>query len=139
MKTKRLSHKCITFYAIVLAGILLDSGCNQESLAKQVNGSHWIGTLASSVQEMGAKLMPSEFQQLNDTTWRQVVRVSAGGEKLRIRFSNAFAEWRDNLQIDEACITVPNDGQGSGFEIVYAMTGCSVISPIMISKIAKGS
>ena len=107
MKTKRRLRKDSFFYAIVLVSLTVVSGCAQEMLVdRQVWDSHWVGTWASSAQEVEAKLMPPEFQQLNDTTLRQVVRVSVGGEMLRVRFSNAFADWCDNLIIDEAFIAV---------------------------------
>jgi lysophospholipase L1-like esterase len=45
------------------------------------------------------KLMPEAFVQLDDTTLRQVVCVSIGGNQLRVRISNAFADWSDDLKI----------------------------------------
>lgn len=110
MKTKRHYQKHLLFHAVILTGLMIGSGYAQETLFKQVKGNHWIGTWASSAQEVEAKLMPSEFQQLNDTTLRQLVCVSAGGEQVRVRFSNAFADWQDNLRISEACVAVSSGG-----------------------------
>lgn len=103
---KRAYSKYIIVSVILLTGLMVDSGCAQEAHAQQVKGSRWIGTWASSAQEVESKLMPPDFQKLDDTTLRQVVRVSVGGEKLRVRFSNAFAEWQDNLRISQACVAV---------------------------------
>ena len=66
--------------------------------------------------------MPSEFQKLDDTTLRQVVRVSAGGNALRVRFSNAFADWRDNMEIDEVCVAVSTGGSGIKLETTKSLT-----------------
>src|SRR5579884_21858 len=49
-------------------------------------GGCWVGTWASSPQLGDAKNAPG----FADSTLRQVVHVSIGGERLRVRFSNAF-------------------------------------------------
>ena len=49
----------------------------------------WVGTWAASPQLTEPANMPPE-PGLADTTLRQVVRVSLGGKRLRVRFSNAF-------------------------------------------------
>jgi alpha-N-arabinofuranosidase len=110
MKHKTIYIHHLICYAIILIGLLLGSGCTQDLHAKQIKCDHWVGTWAASAQQVEAKLMPSEFQKLDDTTLRQVVRVSIGGEKLRVRFSNAFADWSDSLIIDEAYIAVSAGG-----------------------------
>lgn len=105
-------------HAILLTCLLIGSGCAQETSA----GTRWVGTWASSAQEVEAKLMPAEFQKLDDTTLRQVVRVSAGGKNLRVRFSNAFADWHDNLKISQACIAVSTGGNGIDPKTVKPLT-----------------
>jgi len=51
---------------------------------------HWVGTWASSPQlAASADQPPSGF---SDTTLRQIVHVSIGGTKIRVRFSNAFGK-----------------------------------------------
>lgn len=53
------------------------------------DAAHWVGTWASSPQlTEEANLPPAPG--FADTTLRQVMRVSIGGAKLRVRFSNAF-------------------------------------------------
>lgn len=110
------------YLAMAMAGLVVGSGCAQEIAFKQAKGFHWMGTWASSTQEVESKLMPSEFQKLGDTTLRQVVRVSVGGEKLRVHFSNAFADWRDNLEIDDAYIAVSAGGNAIEPETVRPLT-----------------
>jgi lysophospholipase L1-like esterase len=58
-----------------------------ERVRREETSAHWVGTWASS------QMVPvGRFSQadLTDATVRQVVRVSLGGERLRIRFSNRF-------------------------------------------------
>lgn len=82
------------------------------------------GTWAASAQEVEAALMPQEFQRLDDTTIRQIVRVSAGGDKLQVRFSNAFAGWRDTLVISEANLAVCSAGASIIPETLTPLTFC---------------
>jgi lysophospholipase L1-like esterase len=122
MKTKRIYQKYVIFYAVVLTGLMAVSGYTQAAHVKPVKGDHWMGTWASSAQEVESKLMPSDFQKLDDTTLRQVVRVSVGGERLRVRFSNAFADWQDNLKISEACIAPSSGGNVIKPETIKRLT-----------------
>lgn len=50
---------------------------------------HWVGTWATSPQLTEPDNLPPA-PGLADTTLRQMVRVSIGGKRLRVRFSNAF-------------------------------------------------
>jgi lysophospholipase L1-like esterase len=52
---------------------------------------HWVGTWASSPQLAGSSDEPPA-PGFADTTLRQVVHVSIGGTKFRVRFSNAFGK-----------------------------------------------
>lgn len=67
--------------------------------AKEVDEVKWVGTWSASVQEVEQKLVPDGFGQPDDTTIRQNVHVSIGGKKVRVRLSNAFSDWNDNLKI----------------------------------------
>ncbi len=55
----------------------------------QICGAEWIGTWGTSPQLTEPRNLPPA-PGLADNTLRQIVRVSIGGEKLRVRFSNAF-------------------------------------------------
>jgi lysophospholipase L1-like esterase len=52
---------------------------------------HWVGTWASSPQLAGSSDEPPA-PGFSDTTLRQIVHVSIGGTKIRVRFSNAFGK-----------------------------------------------
>ncbi len=77
--------------ALALAYLFIAVGCSQPGSASKTTSGHWIGTWASSAQEVEAQLMPADFKRLDDTTIRQIVRVSVGGERVSVRLSNHFA------------------------------------------------
>jgi lysophospholipase L1-like esterase len=53
------------------------------------HASRWVGTWACSPQHADADISPPSAA-LADSTLRQIVHVSIGGTKIRVRFSNAF-------------------------------------------------
>jgi lysophospholipase L1-like esterase len=55
----------------------------------QADEGRWVGTWAASPQLSEPANMPPE-PGLGDSTFRQVVHVSLGGKRVRVRFSNAF-------------------------------------------------
>src|SRR4051812_15417845 len=67
--------------AFALAALLLASA--------SASAQHWVGSWASSQQipEPNNALRP---EQLTDVTLRQLMRVTLGGQRLRVRLSNAF-------------------------------------------------
>jgi lysophospholipase L1-like esterase len=74
------------FAAIAL---LIAAAVAPEATQREADRAHWVGTWASS------QMVPvgrNAFSQadLTDATLRQVVRVSLGGERIRIRLSNLF-------------------------------------------------
>lgn len=67
----------------------------------------WVGTWAASAEAIDKNTMPPMPPGLNDTTVRQIVRVSLGGKSLRVRFSNAFGPWsEEGLKITSAHIAL---------------------------------
>jgi lysophospholipase L1-like esterase len=60
------------------------------------NEGRWLGTWAASPQLTEPSNMPPE-PGLADSTLRQIVHVSIGGKRLRVRFSNAFGTKPLNL------------------------------------------
>jgi lysophospholipase L1-like esterase len=67
----------------------------------------WVGTWAASPQRTEPANMPPA-PGLADATLRQVARVSLGGKRLRVRFSNAFGE--KSLTIRSAHVATPAGG-----------------------------
>jgi lysophospholipase L1-like esterase len=79
----------LTSWLFMFLLALLSLGVRLVSAGDHKN-EHWVGTWASSPQfAASADQPPSGF---SDTTLRQIVHVSIGGTKLRVRFSNAFGK-----------------------------------------------
>lgn len=99
----------MTKYAAALAclacWIALPSVATAKAKPSQV--SHWVGTWASSPLPGDSRTTPPA-PGLNDATLRQIVHVSAGGPRLRVRFSNAFGA--SPLTIVSAHIAMPAGG-----------------------------
>jgi lysophospholipase L1-like esterase len=74
--------------ALLLLVLLLVQTALSAS-GKDEKGAHWLGTWASSPQAADADAEPP-VPGFADCTLRQVVHVSAGGTRIRVRFSNAF-------------------------------------------------
>jgi hypothetical protein len=72
-----------------IALTLLSSLIGTTMLAQQpTQGMHWVGTWASAQMLVdGPDLSAEDFR---DATLRQVVHVSSGGSRIRLRLSNAF-------------------------------------------------
>jgi len=64
----------------------------------------WVGTWASSPQPLDSSVSPPN-PDFADTTLRQIVHVSVGGTRLRVRFSNAFG--KTALTITSAHVAKP--------------------------------
>jgi len=66
---------------------LLIAAFTPGTAQRDADGATWVGTWASSQMIPVGRFPPAD---LTDATVRQTVRVSLGGERIRIRLSNAF-------------------------------------------------
>jgi lysophospholipase L1-like esterase len=122
----------------------------------KMNG-HWVNTWVSMPQltEPG-NLPPAPFMQDNlafaDATLRQTVRVTTGGQQLRLRFSNAFGGAA--LPITKVSVALPAGGQAgvsaiqpgtsqavtfSGRTSIVVPVGAQVVSDVLNFDLASGS
>lgn len=107
---------CIEIVLLLFAAFSGGLGCSRQPI---VNNQHWLGTWSASAQPVETQLMPPEYPSLDRTTLRQVIRVSAGGRKLRVRFSNGFADAFETLHIEHASIA---ESAGAGSIIPLTLT-----------------
>lgn len=74
---------------------LFFGGCisNQSSLIAQskANNENWVGTWACAQMQVEPNNMPPA-PGLSENTLRQIIRVSIGGKRMRLRFSNIFSD-----------------------------------------------
>jgi lysophospholipase L1-like esterase len=76
--------------ARLLCFLFLLGFCNSEPTSPSNSAKEWVGTWATAPQLVEPRNMPPE-PGLSNNTLRQVVRVSLGGDSLRVRFSNEFS------------------------------------------------
>ncbi|WP_329244600.1 SGNH/GDSL hydrolase family protein [Streptomyces sp. NBC_01478] len=100
--------------------------------------AHWVNTWTAMPQltEPG-NLPPAPFtgtrSVLVDTTLRQTLRVTTGGRKLRLRFSNAYGD--TPLPLTAVTLALPRDGRagasaivpGSGRPVTFAGRGSATV------------
>nr|WP_225859395.1 SGNH/GDSL hydrolase family protein [Streptomyces albicerus] len=92
---------------------------------------HWVNTWTAMPQLTEPANMPpppftEESAVLVDTTLRQTVRVSTGGKRMRLRFSNAFGDTA--LPITAVSVALPLDGRA----------GVSAIEPGTLRRVTFG-
>ena len=94
----------------LLAGIFIGMlllGCSgSKSLLDKNSG--WVGTWTTAPQLVEPHNMPPA-PGLTDNTIRQIVRVSVGGEEVRLRFSNAFSK----SPVEMKSVTIAEAAEGS--------------------------
>lgn len=74
----------------LLFSLLLCAACNAAPPGSSNPTKEWVGTWTTAPQLVEPRNMPPE-PGLSHNTLRQVVRVSLGGDSLRVRFSNEFS------------------------------------------------
>lgn len=72
------------------------------SVAAEQDGGRWVGTWSASPQQVPAPI------QIDGQTVRQTVHTSLGGERVRVRFSNAYGT--DDLVIGSAHVALSSGG-----------------------------
>ncbi|RVT74875.1 SGNH/GDSL hydrolase family protein [Flavobacterium sufflavum] len=110
------------FFVVLISFCLLVS-C--ASLGKKENlnniSEKWVGTWATAPQLIEPNNLPPD-PGLSNNTLRQIIRVSLGGNKIRLRLSNIYS--KDSLFINAVSIAEPSDS-------------CQVI-PASLSKLTFG-
>ena len=106
----------VGLFLLLRLGDAMLGGASSASvrLVEAPPGSHWIATWAASPQS--ATIGNLSAPGFRDATIRQIVLTSAGGDRVRVRFSNAFGG--TPLRIGRAAIAV----QAKGAEIVAGTT-----------------
>jgi lysophospholipase L1-like esterase len=103
------TRKILSAVAVFMICALLwsCSSSHQHSTFKNVDRGKWVGTWATAPQLVEPNNMPPQ-PGLNNNTIRQVVLVSIGGKKLRLRFSNAFS--KEPVTMKSVTVAVTKEG-----------------------------
>ena len=114
----RLNYLSFSIYTLGILLFIL-SGCkntteketvkdsDSELHAEKPDSTAWVGTWGTAPQLVEPHNMPPE-PGLSNNTIRQVVRVSIGGDSLRLRFSNEFST--DTVVMKKVSIAVSKGG-----------------------------
>lgn len=99
-----ITDRSVSFLILtgLLSTCLIFGGCNKEE-----NTQKWVGTWTTAPQLVEPHNMAPE-PGLSNNTIRQILRVSLGGDELRVRLSNAFST--SPTTIKSATITVSEEG-----------------------------
>jgi lysophospholipase L1-like esterase len=100
----------VALFLLLRLGDAMLGGASSASvrLVEGPPGSHWIATWAASPQAATAGNL--SVLGFRDATIRQIVLTSAGGDRLRVRLSNAFGS--TPLRIGRAAVAVQARGAG---------------------------
>ena len=99
VRIRRRSFATAAATLLALVGIALAPA----TIAKdRHDDSHWVGTWSASPQPVAAPI------QINAQTVRQIVHTSIGGERVRVRFSNAYGT--SALVIGSAHVAISTGG-----------------------------
>ncbi|MHB9055101.1 MAG: SGNH/GDSL hydrolase family protein [Paludibacteraceae bacterium] len=105
----RLKNTRFLFTGLLIGLLLL--GCSgTKSLS--VKNSAWVGTWSTAPQLVEPHNMPPE-PGLTNNTIRQIIRVSVGGEEIRLRFSNVFSK----SPVEMKMVTIAEATEGSAINM----------------------
>ena len=103
----RLRH----LFSVIVALCILLISCSLFGDSNTDPATRWVGTWSTAPQLVEPGNMPPE-PGLSNNTLRQVVRVSLGGDSLRVRFTNEFSTSPVTLQAAQIAVS----GGGSAID-----------------------
>jgi lysophospholipase L1-like esterase len=88
---KKINFKCFLFLSLIAFIVGCKTNQSTTKVAKRATTENWVGSWATAQQLVEPKNMPPA-PGLTDNTIRQIIRVSVGGKRMRLRFSNIFSD-----------------------------------------------
>jgi hypothetical protein len=91
--TVKAKGACISAFRVLLLATLVIYGCTAFAIAGQLGGRHgndddrWIGTWGTALHEPDLGIPGLSNAGFNNQTLRQIVHISVGGHRVRVRFS----------------------------------------------------
>ena len=99
-----------------MSGVLMDRSKPDSEEDK------WVGTWATALQQVEESNMPPE-PGLSNNTLRQVVRVSLGGNRIRVKFSNEYGNSELTLNLVQIAVSSGKGKVKSGTEKLLTFEG----------------
>lgn len=88
---KKIYCKVVLLLVLLISVVGCKSNQSAVKVTEKATAENWVGTWATAQQLVEPHNMPPE-PGLSDNTIRQIIRVSVGGNQLRLRFSNIFSD-----------------------------------------------
>ena len=80
------SNRMVASFILLIVSCAFISSSHLSAAQRSASGKQWVGTWACAPYEATSANLPS--QPLTNKTLRQIVRVSIGGDTVRVKFSN---------------------------------------------------
>lgn len=121
---KFLSSLCRSFAipALLLSTLVFFSFYVHASAGTSTSATKWVGTWSTAPQLVEPRNMPPE-PGLSHNTLRQIVRVSLGGDTLRMKFSNEFSSKPVTLKAVHIAVSNGNGTIESGTDQALEFDG----------------
>jgi lysophospholipase L1-like esterase len=128
------TRRARSYRALLAVAALALGACGRDAVAARTtsappDATHWVTTWATSPQADD----PEDAKKIHGQTLRQVVRVSLGGGRIQVRFSNAFGT--QPLAIGSAHVALHEKGSA----IVAASDRAMTFAGTTAVKIAPGA
>lgn len=105
---KKQHIKRFLFFSLLIFLVGCKSNQTTSKRTEKSNTQNWVGSWATAQQLVEPNNMPPA-PGLTDNTLRQIIRVSIGGKRMRLRFSNIFSNENTVLK----SVSVANAVEGS--------------------------
>ena len=102
----RIRHRSFATAAATLLATAAIAFTTSVTATGRHDDARWVGTWTASPQGVAAPI------QINGQTVRQIVHTSLGGERVRVRLSNAYGT--SGLVIGSAHVAISTGGAGCG-------------------------
>ena len=110
------------FFLFTLAILWFGTACTESQIEQE-----WVGTWSTAQQLTEPRNNPPDPPGLSGNTLRQIVHVSLGGEKLRLRLSNAFGTEPVEINAVHVAESLGQDSINTETDVALSFNGASVI------------
>ena len=103
--------------------LLISIAALASASAHSAEPMHWVASWGASPAPPPSQTPSSSSPSFEDRTIRQIVRLSAGGERVRIRFSNEFGSKPLHIEAAHLALAAKDDGEVAGTDHTLTFGG----------------